>query len=194
MTMKFKTLLALSMLVIAGAPLAAQAEKYLIDTGGAHAYVQFRISHLGYSWLMGRFNRFEGSFVYDEENPARSAVEVTVDTASIDTNHAERDKHLRSEDFLNVASYPQARFVSSRFTPLSGNEAELEGEFTLHGVTRPVALKVTQVGAGTDPWGGFRRGFAGSMKIRLADYGIDYNLGPASEELELMVGFEGIRQ
>ena len=194
MNMKLKTLFALSTLLVTALPFAAQAEKYVIDTGGAHAYVQFKISHLGYSWLMGRFNRFEGSFVYDEETPARSAIEVTVDTASIDTNHAERDKHLRSEDFLNVATFPQARFVSSRFTPLSGKEAQLEGELTLHGVTRPVSLKVTQVGAGTDPWGGFRRGFAGSMKIRLADYGIDYNLGPASQELELMVGFEGIRQ
>ncbi len=192
--MKTRTTLLAALILLIGTPLAAQAEKYAIDTKGAHAYVQFKISHLGYSWLMGRFNRFDGSFVYDEADPARSAIEVTVETASIDSNHAERDKHLRSEDFLHVAQYPQARFVSTGYTPLPGNEARVEGEFTLRGVTRPVSLTVTQVGAGEDPWGGFRRGFAGSMKIRLKDYGIDYNLGPASEELELMVGFEGIRQ
>ena len=192
--MKTRTTLLAALILLAGLPLAAHAEKYAIDTKGAHAYVQFKISHLGYSWLMGRFNRFDGSFVYDEADPARSAIEVTVETASIDTNHAERDKHLRSEDFLHVAEHPQARFVSTAYTPLSGNEARVEGEFTLRGVTRPVSLTVTQVGAGEDPWGGFRRGFAGNMTIRLKDYGIDYNLGPASEELELMVGFEGIRQ
>jgi len=192
--MKARTTLLAALILLVGTPLAAQAEKYAIDSKGAHAYVQFKISHLGYSWLMGRFNRFDGSFVYDEADPARSAIEVTVETASIDSNHAERDKHLRSEDFLHVAEHPQARFVSTAYTPLSGNEARVEGEFTLRGVTRPVSLTVTQVGAGEDPWGGFRRGFAGSMKIRLKDYGIDYNLGPAAEELELMVGFEGIRQ
>ncbi|MCB1736569.1 MAG: YceI family protein, partial [Gammaproteobacteria bacterium] len=81
-------------LLLALTPLA-HADKYQIDTKGAHAFIQFRIKHLGYSWLYGRFNTFDGWFSYDEANPDASQVEVNIDTASVDSNHAERDKHLR---------------------------------------------------------------------------------------------------
>lgn len=173
---------------------ASQAADYLIDTKGAHAFIQFNIKHLGYSWLVGRFNTFIGDFSYDEANPDASTVAVTIDTASIDSNHAERDKHLRGDDFLNVAKYPQATFVSTGYKELGDGKAELKGNLTLHGVTRPITIDVTQIGAGDDPWGGYRRGFEGRTTLRLADYGIDYDLGPASKELELWLGIEGIRQ
>lgn len=173
---------------------ATQAADYLIDTKGAHAFIQFNIKHLGYSWLVGRFNTFIGDFSYDEANPDASTVAVTIDTASIDSNHAERDKHLRGDDFLNVAKYPQATFVSTGYKELGDGKAELKGNLTLHGVTRPITIDVTQIGAGDDPWGGYRRGFEGRTTLRLADYGIDYDLGPASKELELWLGIEGIRQ
>jgi len=170
----------------------AQAEDYVIDT--AHAFVQFRIQHLGYSWLHGRFNTFEGGFSYDENDPAAARVEVTIDTASIDTNHAERDKHLRSGDFLAVDAHPEARFVSTAYSENGDGSAELEGNLTLHGVTRPVTLEVTAIGAGPDPWGGYRRGFHGTTTLTLADFGIDYDLGPAAREVELELSVEGIRQ
>ncbi len=93
------------------------AEHYLIDTRGAHAFVQFRIPHLGYSWLYGRFNNFAGHFTFDPENPANSSVDVTVQTTSVDSNHERRDNHLRNEDFLNVAAFPEAHFRSTAFTP-----------------------------------------------------------------------------
>src|SRR5690554_7090332 len=95
----------------------AQAADYVIDTDGAHAFVQFKISHLGYSWLLGRFNDFEGTFSYDEANPSAAKVDVTIDIASLDSNHAERDKHLRSGDFFDVEKYPQAKFVSTSYSP-----------------------------------------------------------------------------
>jgi polyisoprenoid-binding protein YceI len=169
-----------------------QAEDYVIDT--AHAFVQFRIQHLGYSWLYGRFNSFEGGFSYDENDPAAAQVEVTIDTDSLDTNHAERDKHLRSGDFLDVDTYPEARFVSTGYSETGDGTAELEGDLTLHGVTRPVTLEVTAIGAGPDPWGGYRRGFHGTTTLTLADFGIDYDLGPAAREVELELSVEGIRQ
>ena len=81
---------------------SAQAADYLIDTKGSHAFIQFKIAHLGYSWLLGRFNTFSGEFSYDENNPSTARIKVDIDTASIDSNHAERDKHLRGEDFLEV--------------------------------------------------------------------------------------------
>lgn len=176
------------------APALASAEKYVIDTEGAHAFVQFRIKHLGYSWLYGRFNVFEGRFTYDENNPNASEVEVVIKTASLDSNHAERDKHLRGTDFLDVDKYPEARFNSTSYKETGINKAVLQGELTLHGVTKPVTIDVTKIGSGPDPWGGYRRGFEGSTSLRLADFGIDYNLGPASREVELILSVEGIRQ
>lgn len=172
----------------------AQGADYVIDTQGAHAFIQFRIKHLGYSWLLGRFNDFEGRFSYDEEHPAASKVEVTIRTASIDSNHAERDKHLRGEDFLAVDKYPEARFVSTAFREDDDGTARLSGELTLRGVTRPVAIEVQHIGHGPDPWGGYRRGFQGTTVLKLADFGIDYDLGPAAREVELFLSVEGIGQ
>lgn len=172
----------------------SQAAEYTIDTKGAHAFIQFHIKHLGYSWLVGRFNHFEGEFSYDENNPGAAKVEVTIETASIDSNHAERDKHLRDDEFLDVEKFPQARFVSTAYRELGNGKAELQGELTLHGVTRPLTIDVTAIGAGDDPWGGYRRGFEGRTRFALADFGIKRNLGPASREVHLWLGIEGIRK
>jgi len=169
------------------------AENYVIDTKGAHASINFQIPHLGYSMLVGRFDDFSGSFVYDEKNPSASSVEVEIKTASINSNHAERDKHLRGSDFLDVSKYPTAKFVSTSYTETDG-KGVLKGDLTLHGVTKPVSIEVTQIGAGADPWGGFRRGFEGRTSLTLADFNINYNLGPASKAVELVLHVEGIRQ
>lgn len=184
---------ALCTLALTAAPLKA-AEHYVIDTEGMHAFVQFKISHLGYSWLYGRFNDFEGEFTFDPENPENSAVEATIRTASVDSNHERRDEHLRNEDFLDVDNHPEAHFESTAFEPLGGDDYRLKGEFTLLGHTRPVTIEVTQTGAGEDPWGGFRRGFHGRTTLTLEDFGIDYDLGPAAEEVEIILSIEGVRQ
>lgn len=173
---------------------AAHAADYEIDTKGAHAFIQFHIKHLGYSWLVGRFNTFSGEFSYDESDPSASRVAVTIDTASIDSNHAERDKHLREEEFLDVERYPEARFVSTSYRDLGDGRGELQGELTLRGVTRPVTIDVTQIGAGKDPWGGYRHGFEGRTRFALKDFGIPRDLGPASQEVHLWLGVEGIRR
>ncbi len=186
----------ISALALAGTMAASptMAADYVIDTEGAHASVNFRISHLGYSWLVGRFNDFEGSFSYDADNPEASAITVTIDTASIDSAHAERDKHLRSADFLDVNQYPEAQFVSTAYIPNDDGTGTLEGELTLHGVTREIAIDVEKIGEGQDPWGGYRVGFSGETELQLKDFGIDYDLGPASETVYLALEVEGIRQ
>ena len=175
-------------------PAQALAEKYVIDTEGSHAFIQFRIQHLGYSWLSGRFNTFSGSFEYDENTPAKASVQVDIDVASIDSNHAERDKHLRGDEFLDVSKFPKASFVSTSFKDNGDGTAVLTGDFTLRGITKPVTIAVEHIGHGSDPWGGYRRGFEGTTRIALADYGIKYNLGPKSKEVELTLSVEGIRQ
>lgn len=192
--MKTKLITSLLLSLAIALPSLATAADYTIDTKGAHAFIQFRIKHLGYSWLSGRFNNFAGSFSYDEANPGAAKVEVTIKTASIDSNHAERDKHLRGKDFLEVDKFPEARFVSTAYKQNGDNTAVLSGNLTLHGVTRPVDIAVTQIGHGPDPWGGYRRGFEGTTTLKLADFDIDYDLGPASREVELTLSIEGIRQ
>ena len=173
---------------------AAHAEDYTIDTKGMHAFIQFRIQHLGYSWLYGRFDKFAGDFSYDEKKPEAAKVAVTIDTSSVNSNQAERDKHISSDAFLDVKKFPEAKFVSTKYTPGAKGEGKLEGEFTLHGVTKPITIDVQEIGAGKDPWGGFRRGFQGSTKFALADYGIDYDLGPASKEVEMILSIEGVQK
>lgn len=170
------------------------AENYVIDTKGMHAFIEFKIKHLGYSWLKGRFNDFEGDFSYDEKNPENSNVNVSIKTASVDSNHAERDKHLRGSDFLNVSKYPTATFTSTKVVSNKKGEANIHGDFTLNGVTKSIVIEAVEIGAGSDPWGGFRRGFEGTTEIALKDYDINFNLGPASEKVELILNIEGVRK
>ncbi|MDO3381448.1 YceI family protein [Gilvimarinus algae] len=185
--------------VLTGASLTsvqALAADYVIDAKGAHASINFKIKHLGYSWLTGRFNDFSGDFSYDPAKVEESKIHVTIDTTSIDSNHAERDKHLRGSDFLSVDKFPQAKFVSKRITNVEdgGEEFDVVGDLTLHGVTKEITIEVEKVGEGKDPWGGYRAGFEGDTEIRLKDFGIDYDLGPASQVVELELHVEGIKQ
>ncbi len=170
------------------------ASDYLIDTKGSHAFIQFRIPHLGYSWLLGRFNSFEGTFSYDDQEPSAARIDLLIQTASIDSNHAERDKHLRGEDFLDAKQFPEALFKGTEYTESADKSAILKGNLTLRGVTRPISIEVVQIGAGMDPWGGYRRGFEGTTRLRLKDYGIDFDLGPAAEVVQLDLYVEGIRK
>ncbi|WP_432695517.1 YceI family protein [Marinobacterium sp. YM272] len=178
---------------LAVAPSAFAAD-YAVDTQGMHASVNFRINHLGFSWLTGRFNDFDGTFSYDAENPANSSVSMEIDTASLTTNHAERDKHIRSDDFLDVDEYPTATFQSTSFVPNEDGTGVLTGDLTLHGVTNEVTVDVTKIGEGEDPWGGYRAGFSGTTEFKLKDFGVDYNLGPASETVYLDIELEGVRK
>ncbi|MDX3774736.1 YceI family protein [Chromatiaceae bacterium AAb-1] len=187
-----KLLLASSVAALMALP--AQAADYTIDTQGAHAFVQFKISHLGYSWLYGRFNTFSGDFSYDAAKLADSKIQLTIDTNSIDSNHAERDKHLRGSDFLNVSKHPKATFTSTKVVAKDGDKFDLHGNLTLNGVTKEVVIAAEKLGEGQDPWGGYRAGFAGSASFQLKDFGINYDLGPASSTVYLDLTVEGIRK
>jgi len=170
----------------------AFAADYRIDL--AHSFVQFRTQHLGFSWLVGQFNRFNGSFEYDSSNAdGPRNIRVELDTASIDSNHAERDKHLRSDDFLDTDTYPRALFTSTGYSG-DADGGELRGDLELHGVTRPIVITMRKIGEGPDPWGGYRAGFEGSTVITRGNFGIDRDLGPMAEKVELSLYIEGIRQ
>ncbi len=180
-----------------GAALFAQqalAADYAIDKQGQHAFINFKISHLGYSWLYGTFKDFDGKFSFDAAKPEASSVSVSINTASVDSNHAERDKHLRSGDFLNVDKHPAATFVSTAVKSTGKDSADITGNLTLNGVTKPVVIAAKFIGEGNDPWGGYRAGFEGSTTLKLKDFDIQKDLGPASQEVELILSVEGVRQ
>ncbi len=172
-----------------GASFTAQAADYAFDKKGAHQFIQFRVQHLGYSWLYGRFNDFDGKFTYDANDLSKAKVSVTINTASVDSNHAERDKHLRSGDFLSVDSFPEAKFESTSF-----DGSMLSGNLTLLGVTKPIQIAVEKIGEGKDPWGGYRAGFEGTTKFAMADFGVKKSLGPKSAIVEMTLSVEGIRK
>ena len=186
----------LAALVLGSALVGGQAfaADYAIDKQGQHAFVNFKISHLGYSWLWGTFKDFDGSFSFDADKPEASKVNVTLKTASVDTNHAERDKHLRSDDFLNVDKHPTATFESTSVKSTGDGTADITGNLTLNGVTRPVVIAAKFIGEGDDPWGGYRAGFEGSTTLTLKDFDIKMDLGPASQTVDLIISVEGVRK
>jgi polyisoprenoid-binding protein YceI len=190
---KHLAVLAVSSIGFIGLP--ALADNYTIDTKGAHASINFSIKHLGYSFLTGRFDNFSGEFSYDPAKPEASTINVTIDTNSVNSNHAERDKHLRSADFLNVEKFPKATFVSKKVVVGSDkNEFDIVGDLTLNGVTKSVTIDVEKVGEGKDPWGGYRVGFEGETEIKLKDFNVKMDLGPASQVVKLELHVEGIKK
>lgn len=189
-----KSLLALAVSSIGIMSLPAMADNYVIDTKGAHASINFSIKHLGYSVLTGRFDTFSGEFSYDPAKPEASTLNVTIDTTSINSNHAERDKHLRSPDFLNVEKFPKATFVSKKIVVDDKDEFDIIGDLTLNGVTKSVTIEVEKVGEGKDPWGGYRVGFSGETTITLKDFNVKMDLGPASQIVKLELEVEGIKK
>ncbi len=185
-----KHLLLSAAVFFAGA--SAHAAEYDIDP--SHSFIEFRIQHLGYSWMLGRFNDISGDFSYDPAaGPEAQSIRITVKTASVDTNHAERDKHLRNEDFLSVDDFGESSFVSTGFTG-DENGGVMRGDLTVHGVTRSIDFPVQKVGEGNDPWGGYRAGFGGKIELDRRDFGMDYDLGPTGNSFSLEVFVEGVRR
>ena len=185
----------LAALAIGSAVLSANvmAADYVVDKEGQHAFVDFKISHLGYSFITGTFKDIDGKFSFDAAKPEDSKIEFNVHTASVFTNNAERDKHISSKDFLNASKFGKATFVSTSVKSTGANTADVTGDLTLLGVTKPVVVKATFLGEGKDPWGGYRAGFEGTTSIKRSDFGKQKDLGPKSDAVELYVSFEGVK-
>ncbi|HEY7864533.1 MAG TPA: YceI family protein [Psychromonas sp.] len=184
-----KSLIAAALSTVLFLPTFANAADYTID--GAHASINFKVSHLGYSFIQGRFNKFDGQFSYDEANVEASKITVNVDTSSLDSNHAERDKHIKSDDFINAGKFAEAKFVSQKVTKNADGSLAVSGNLTLHGITKPVTIDANFVGAGEDPWGGYRAGFQGTTRLQLVDFDIQV-MGPASY-VDMELNVEGVR-
>jgi polyisoprenoid-binding protein YceI len=164
----------------------------------SHSTVGFSVRHLMVSKVRGTFTEFEGALEIGE-NVLDSSVNATVSVASIDTRDATRDAHLRSVDFFETDSYPTMTYRSTGVRS-EGEDFVLDGELTLHGVTRPVALTLEFNGVGTDPWGGTRAGFSAHTEINRKDFGIDITMPldgggvVVGDKVKIELEIEAIRQ
>jgi polyisoprenoid-binding protein YceI len=187
-----KGILAFATAALLSTSFVGHAADYMIDSKGAHASVNFKVSHLGYSFIKGRFNTFDGSFSYDGDNVEASTVMVNVDTTSLDSNHAERDKHIRSGDFIDAGKFPEAKFVSTSVKSTGEGTMAIMGDLTLHGVTKPITIDASFIGEGNDPWGNYRAGFMGTTRIELADFNIAVMGTSSYADMELHI--EGVKK
>ena len=146
---------------------------YTLDP--AHSRIGFVARHAMVTKVRGAFNEFEGTATLDGANPAGSSAQVTISAASIDTRNAQRDEHLRSNDFLSMDEYPQITFTSTGARQVDDSTFELTGDLTIKGVTNPITIPFSFEGAAKDPFGNLRVGFEGAVTINRKDYGITWN-------------------
>jgi polyisoprenoid-binding protein YceI len=148
------------------------AGTYALDA--SHSDVGFSVRHLMVSKTKGRFSAVAGTVVIAED-PLESSVEVTIDVASLDTRDATRDGHLLSPDFFDAEAHPTITFRSTKVTPAGSDRWTVDGDLTVLGNTRPVALEVTFEGGAKDPWGGERIGFTAKTEVNREDFGLTWN-------------------
>jgi polyisoprenoid-binding protein YceI len=161
----------------------------------SHTGVTFKVSHLGFSSLFGRFNAVRGSVVFDPDAPEAGGIELAIDAASLDTNHEERDEHLRSPDFFNAREFPRITFRSTRIEATDERRARVTGDLTLLGVTRPLTFEVTYNRTGPYPFvsGQIRTGFSATVRVRRSDFGMTYALDNVGDEVTLFIEVEAFR-
>ncbi|HMK97034.1 MAG TPA: YceI family protein [Acidimicrobiales bacterium] len=147
---------------------------YALDL--AHSRVGFSARHAMVTKVRGGFNDFEGSGYIDEQTPANSNFQLTIKAASIDTRNADRDNHLRTNDFLAFDQYPEITFRSTEVNPVSSTHFKVTGDLTIRGVTKPVIVDLEFTGAVTDPWGNTRLGFEAGTTINRKDWGVNWNM------------------
>jgi polyisoprenoid-binding protein YceI len=154
-----------------------------------HAVAEFKVKHMMISNVKGQFHKVTGSLTLDESNLANSRVEAVIDAASIETRDAQRNGHLKSADFLDVEKFPTLSFKSTRVSVVGNGELAVEGDLSIHGVTRKVTFSVEGPTPPTkDPWGNTRIGLSATTKINRKDFGLTWNA--ALETGGILVGEE----
>ncbi len=162
---------------------------YAIDP--SHTSVLFGISHLGFSQYHGRFNTVAGTMQFDAKAPEKSQITVTIDVASIDTNHTELEGKLKGADWFDVAKFPTATFTSTKVEKLTATTGKVTGDFTLHGITKPLTLDVTFNGAGTNPFmNADQLGFSAKGALKRSDFGISQYIPMVGDDVTLAIETE----
>ena len=163
------------------------AQQYTLDP--AHSGVTFQISHLGLSWIHGRFNTISGDFSINKEAPEQSTFALTIDANSIDTNNQQRDDHLKSPDFFNVKQFPEITFQSTKVEAIKDGY-KVTGDLTIHGETKPVTFDLLGGRTAEFPPGTSRTGFSTSVKIKRTDFGVGQPVPAIGEEVHTTISFE----
>lgn len=177
---------------LTSAPAFAAPVAYKVDP--AHLSVAFVVNHLGFSNLIGRFNTASGDVSFDKDAVDKSSVSMTIDAASVDTNHAKRDEHLRSPDFFNVKEFPKLTFKSTKIVKTGEKTGTLTGDFTMLGVTKPVTLTVTFNKEGVSPASKLETvGFSARGTLKRTDFGMKYGAPYISDDIELLIDAEATK-
>jgi len=171
---------------------AMATETYDIDM--YHSSVLFKVNHLGASNFYGRFNDISGTVVFDDKNPSKSSVSITVKADSVDTNSKKRDDHLKSPDFFNSKQFPLITFKSKKVEKVNDKTFKVTGDLSIHGVTKQVSFNFNKTGEGKNPKGQKIAGGETSFTIKRSDFGMDYMQGPGmlGDDITLILSFEGV--
>ncbi|MDZ4658582.1 MAG: YceI family protein [Bythopirellula sp.] len=183
-------------LAVASQPFAVRADSYALEP--SHTSVIFGISHMGLSYTYGRFNQVAGNYVLDEANPAASNFQMTIPTASIDTNDAKRDDHLRGPDFFNAKEFPTITFQSTAVKAEKNDKGEtiyqVTGDLNIHGVTRKVTLPLRLLKVGPGMQGEMRSGFLCETRLARSEFGMTNMIPGIGDDVAITISFEGVKQ
>ena len=181
--------IALSAALMLGAP-AAWAAPYTLDK--SHAHVTFQVGHLGFSTVHGQFRKFDATIDFDPSNVEATQVSFTIDAASVDTLWDARDEHIRGKDFLDVTNHPNITFVSTSVKPTGAETAEIMGDLTIRGVTKPVTFQATLNKIGPSPFNPNQTiaGFTVTGQIDRTQYGVNYAAPAVSAIIRIVVDLE----
>ncbi len=177
---------------------SAAVQHYDVDP--AHSSVGFRVRHLGFSRVSGRFTKFDARIFFVPGDLSTLSTEVVIDASSIDTGDARRDDHLRSPDFFDIERHPHLRFASTAVRNVAGTKILLEGILTIRGIAQRVEMKGEYLGETVDPWGARRAAFEGSTRINRKDFGLNWNQELASggflvgNHVEISIDIQGVQR
>ncbi len=189
-TKRFSPAITAAILAMMALPAAAKPT-HTID--GVHSTVLFKVLHLGAAYNYGRFNDVSGSITLDAAKPEASAVDLTIKTASVDTNNVKRDDHLRGPDFFLVKQFPTATFKSKAVKKSGDNTWDVSGDLTIRGVTKPLSFTFTHVGTSKNSAGKEVVGGHAVFTIKRSDFGVNYGIPNIGDEVELTVSVEAIQ-
>ena len=174
------------------APDARAADNFAVDP--IHSFISFKVKHLNVSSAHGRFNSFQGEITIDPANPAASKLSISINPDSIDTANPARDRHLKGPDFFDAKRHSTIVYQSKSMKKVGDNEWEIEGELTLHGVTKPLTTKVTSTGPVNNPRGGQILGLETSFQFKRSEFGMTNMVGMIGDEVKIDANIEAIKR
>jgi len=170
--------------------LPTRAAQWKVDAG--HSSVLFRVVHV-VAPFWGRFDKLDGTVVWDAAQPEASSVELTIDAMSVNTNDGKRDDHLRGPDFFSSKEFPKLTFKSTKVVSKGEGKLEATGEFTMRGVTKTISVPIEPTGEGESPFKDTRAGFEATFLIRRSDYGVKAYIPTIADEVRIVVALECVK-